>query len=295
MEEMEEERSYNKLEWFFYIIFIPVLFTLVLSAIIAQMFGYNVVGVLAKELNNLPVVEKIIPDAAVTRSETAADGTKTDEKDIKISELEAKLAAKEREIEKIKKEAQQEQQKSKQLAQQAEVQQEADKAAQAQANEEKQKQIKNLAKIYTSMSAGKAAPILEKMAPEESASLLLVMKAEERSAIMAKMDPKKAADLSLLLKETSLHNTTDPGALQQRLMELKYNASVRELASSIASMQPASAADLIERMFKADEKKAVLVLSQVDAAQRGQVLSALAQDQSRAALAAKISQKLLTY
>jgi len=295
MEEMEEERSYNKLEWFFYIIFIPVLFTLVLSAIIAQMFGYNVVGVLAKELNNLPVVEKTIPDAAVTRSETAADGTKTDEKDIKISELEAKLAAKEREIEKIKKEAQQEQQKSKQLAQQAEVQQEADKAAQAQANEEKQKQIKNLAKIYTSMSAGKAAPILEKMAPEESASLLLVMKAEERSAIMAKMDPKKAADLSLLLKETSLHNTTDPGALQQRLMELKYNASVRELASSIASMQPASAADLIERMFKADEKKAVLVLSQVDAAQRGQVLSALAQDQSRAALAAKISQKLLTY
>ncbi|AMA72671.1 MULTISPECIES: magnesium transporter MgtE N-terminal domain-containing protein [Aneurinibacillus] len=295
MEEMAEERKYSKLEWFFYIIFIPLLFTLVLSAVIAQMFGYNVMGILAKELNKVPVLEKVIPDAAVDSSAPAEDGNKADEKDSKISELEIKLEAKEREIADLKRKAELEKQKMDQVLQQAQKHQEATKAAEKKATEEEQKKIKNLAKIYTSMSAGKAAPILEKMAPEEAAQLLLTMKAEERSAIMAKMDPKKAADLSLLLKEASPEDLAEPSAIQQQLLELKYNASVRELASSISSMQPASAADLVEKLFKADEKRAVLVLSQMNAEQRGQILSKLAENPNGAAVAAKISQKLLTY
>ena len=280
MEEMAEERKYSKLEWFFYIIFIPLLFTLVLSAVIAQMFGYNVMGILAKELNKVPVLEKVIPDAAVDSSAPAEDGNKADEKDSKISELEIKLEAKEREIADLKRKAELEKQKMDQVLQQAQKHQEATKAAEKKATEEEQK---------------KAAPILEKMAPEEAAQLLLTMKAEERSAIMAKMDPKKAADLSLLLKEASPEDLAEPSAIQQQLLELKYNASVRELASSISSMQPASAADLVEKLFKTDEKRAVLVLSQMNAEQRGQILSKLAENPNGAAVAAKISQKLLTY
>ncbi len=296
IEEMEEERSYSKLEWFFYIIFIPLLFTLALSAIIAQMFGYNVVGVLAKELNKIPYVEKIIPDAAVAPAKESADEKPiTTKEGAKVSDLEAQLATKEREVAELKKKAELDQQKMKQMEQKTQANQGPAAENKQKADEEKQKQIKNLAKIYTSMSAGKAAPILEKMAPEEAAQLLLVMKAEERSGIMAKMDPKKAADLSLLLKETSLGDDADPTVLQQRLLELKYNASVRELASSISSMQPADAAALIEKLFKADEKKTIYVLQQMEAAQRGQILSELAKDKTRATLAAKISQKLLTY
>lgn len=288
MEEIAEERSYSRLEWFFYIIFIPLLFTLILSAIIAQMFGYNVVGVLAKELNKIPVIEKLIPDAAIDRPPSEKEETKTDKKDVTVADLKTQLAVKEREVNELKKKAKLEEQKAKQL-QQGDA-----KASQEQMNEEKQKQIKNLAKVYTTMSAGKAAPIMEKMSPEEAGQLLLVMKPEERSAIMAKMDPKTAADLTLLLKETSQAVSNDPGVLQQRLLELKYNASIRELAASISSMQPTNAANLIERLFTSDERKAVLVLSQMEAGQRGQILSKLAENKSRAALAAKISQKLLT-
>jgi flagellar motility protein MotE (MotC chaperone) len=294
MEELEEERSYNKLEWFFYIIFIPLLFTLVLSAIIAQMFGYNVVGVLAKELNKIPVIEKVIPDAAVDRPSSSTGNSRSDKKDSQISDLEIKLAAKEREIADMKRKAQFDEQKMKQLSQQVQMQQETSKAAQNQMNADKQQQIKNLAKIYTSMSAGKAAPILAKMKPEDAAQLLLVMKPDERSAIMAKMDPGTAADLSLLLKDTSASGTNDPKTLQQRLLEVKYNASVRDLASSMASMQPVSAANLIEGIFKNDEKKAVLILSQMDVGARGQILAQLAGDPKRASLATKISQKLVT-
>ncbi|ERI09211.1 MotE family protein [Aneurinibacillus aneurinilyticus] len=290
MEEIAEERSYSRLEWFFYIIFIPLLFTLVLSAIIAQMFGYNVVGILAKELNKVPVIEKLIPDAAVERSPSEKEETKTDKKDAKVTDLETRLAVKEREVNELKKKAERENQ----LQQQTQSQQVATKATQEQIDIEKQKQIKNLAKVYTSMSAGKAAPIMEKMSPEEAGQLLLVMKPEERSAIMAKMDPKTAADLTLLLKETSLTDSNDPGALQQRLLDLKYNASIRELAASISSMQPTNAANLIEKLFASDERKAVLVLLQMEAGQRGQILSELAKDKNRATLAAKISQKLLT-
>ncbi|GED13164.1 MotE family protein [Aneurinibacillus migulanus] len=294
MEEIAEERSYSRLEWFFYIIFIPLLFTLVLSAIIAQMFGYNVVGVLAKELNQIPVIEKLIPDAAIDRPPSEKEEVKTDKKDVTVADLKTQLAVKEREVNELKKKAELEEQKAKRLQQQTQIQQGDAKVSQEQMNEEKQKQIKNLAKVYTTMSAGKAAPIMEKMSPEEAGQLLLVMKPEERSAIMAKMDPKTAADLTLLLKETSQADSNDPGVLQQRLLELKYNASIRELAASISSMQPTNAANLIERLFTSDERKAVLVLSQMEAGQRGQILSKLAENKSRAALAAKISQKLLT-
>jgi flagellar motility protein MotE (MotC chaperone) len=291
MEEMAEERSYSKLEWFFYIIFIPLLFTLVLSAIIAQMFGYNVVGVLAKGLNTVPVIEKVIPDSAFESASDKKEEKDVDEKDIKISELEAKLAAREKQLEKVQKDMETEKKRAAQLQQQ---QAETKAAVEKQkADEEKQKQIKSVAKIYTSMSAGKAAPILEKMAPEEAVQLLQVMKPEERSAIIAKMDPKKAADLSVLLKEAAVAGELD--MLQQQIGQVKNNASVREVADSISSMTPASAADLVEKLFRSDEQRTVLILKQMNADQRGQILSRLAEDKNGAALAARISQKLLTY
>jgi flagellar motility protein MotE (MotC chaperone) len=293
MEEMAEERSYSKLEWFFYIIFIPLLFTLVLSAIIAQMFGYNVVGVLAKGLNTVPIVEKVIPDSAF---ESASDKKKekdVDEKDIKISELEAKLDAKERELKKVQKAMEEEKRRAIQWQQQQAQANAAAAVEKQKADEEEQKQIKSIAKIYTSMSAGKAAPILEKMAPEEAVQLLQVMKPEERSAIIAKMDPKKAADLSLLLKDAAVAGELD--MLQQQIGQVKNNASVREVADSISSMAPASAADLIERLFKSDENRTVLILKQMNADQRGQILSKMAENKNQAALAARISQKLLAY
>lgn len=302
MEEIAEEQSYSKMEWFFYIIFIPLLFTLVLSAIIAQMFGYNVVGMLAKGLNQVPVVEKLIPDSAVPNSkkttQTETTATKTD---ARVSDLQKQIELKNKEIDALKQKQQEEKKMQEQAQQAAQVSQQATaQASQQNADQERLKEMKQLAKIYTAMSAGKAAPILEKMPPEEAASLLQVMKPEDRSSIMAKMNPKKAADVTVLMQKMSLGQMPDAtpeaqAAIQNQIKIAKNNASAEEMAASIATMQPASAAVLIENLFRTDEQKALAVMRSMDQQKRGDILSSMTNDLKKGALAAKISQKLMAY
>ncbi|WCN39095.1 MotE family protein [Aneurinibacillus uraniidurans] len=318
MEEIAEEQSYSKMEWFFYIIFIPLLFTLVLSAIIAQMFGYNVVGMLAKGLNQVPVVEKLIPDSAVPNSKkTTQTETTTAKQDTRADDLQKQIDLKNKEIDKLKQAQGTENNTQDQMQNQNQAQDPA--AAQAlkqKAEEERLKKTKQLAKIYTSMSAGKAAPILEKMPPAEAAILLQAMKAEDRSAIMAKMNPKIAADMTVLMKQMNQMQVLDAmpqatttagmaaqeeekakaqAAIQNQTKIVTNNASAEEVAASIATMPPASAAVLVENLFRTDEQKALAVMRSLDQQKRGDILSSITNDLKKGALAAKISQKLMAY
>ncbi|BAU27671.1 flagellar motility protein MotE (MotC chaperone) [Aneurinibacillus soli] len=301
MEEIAEEQSYSKMEWFFYIIFIPLLFTLVLSAIIAQMFGYNVVGMLAKGLNQVPVVEKLIPDSAAPNSKKTTQTETTPAKsDARVSDLQKQLDLKNKEIDKLKQKQQEEKKMQDQAQQATSAQTTAAQASQQKATEERLKEMKQLAKIYTAMSAGKAAPIFEKMPPEEAANLLQVMKPEDRSSIMAKMNPKKAADMTVLIQKMSLGQMPDAtpeaqAAIQNEIKIVKNNASAEEVAASIATMQPASAAVLVENLFRTDEQKALAVMRNMDQQKRGDILSSITNDLKKGALAAKISQKLMAY
>lgn len=296
MDEIAEEQSYSKLEWFFYIIFIPLLFTLVLSAIIAQMFGYNVVGMLAKGLNEIPVVEKVIPDSAAPNSKkTVQTGTISEKPDARVTDLQKQIELKNKEIDRLKEKAKEEKKKVDQQKETAATQ-----AAKQKAEEERLKEVKQLAKMYTSMSAGKAAPILEKMPPEEASNLLQVMKSEERSAILAKMTPKTAADLTVLIQKIKLGQMPDAqpeaqAAIQKQIQIMKSNASAEEVAASIGTMQPANAAVLVENLFRTDEQKALAVMRSMDQQKRGDILSSITNDLKKGALAAKISQKLMAY
>ncbi|WP_052947544.1 MotE family protein [Aneurinibacillus tyrosinisolvens] len=221
MEEMGEEQSYSKLEWFFYIVFIPLLFTVVLAGIIAQMFGYNVVGVLAKGLNQIPVVEKVIPDSIAPAPPTATEGKKTSgTNDNTTGELRAQILSKDKEIAAIKEASNNDKQTIRQLEQQIASLKQASAAGSEAAAADRKKQIQDVAKTYTSMSAGKAAPIIEKLTLQEASYVMLAMKPEERAAIFAKMDPQKAADLSILLKDMTLSKDADIASMQKRIQAL---------------------------------------------------------------------------
>ncbi len=66
-----------------------------------------------------------------------------------------------------------------------------------QVNEDKQ--FKNLIKIYSSMSASKVAPFLNKMEDETVARILRAMKTDAVSKIMPKLETEKAVRVSKLV------------------------------------------------------------------------------------------------
>ena len=60
----------------------------------------------------------------------------------------------------------------------------------------KDKQFKNLIKIYSAMSASKIAPLLNQMKDEEAVEILKAMKPEAVAKIIPKLDQDKAVRLS---------------------------------------------------------------------------------------------------
>ncbi|WCK52896.1 hypothetical protein PP175_15855 [Aneurinibacillus sp. Ricciae_BoGa-3] len=302
MEEVSEEQSYSKLEWIFYIIVIPLLFTLVLSGIIAQMFGYNVVGVLAKWLHQVPVVQKVLP-ADSSSSSPATSANNTDAKTKEIDSLKKQLQTKDKQISDLTKQAQSDKQTMLQTQTQAQDAKRTADANKQALDQDRQKQLATLANIYTSMSPSKAAPIMERLTLQEASLILKTMQPADSSAILSKMDPQKAADVSAILKDTTLTKDTDLAAMQKRIQNLtdslsraqKNAATLPEMVNSFGSMDPDSAAKILLKMDQANERQVMAVLAQMNAQQRAQILTSMSKDPKNVETAARISQKLLVY
>lgn len=218
MEQLEAEKSYSKLEWFFYIILLPCLFTLILIMIILSFMKVDVITPILEAGNKIPYLEKIIPDPKQPEKEFAvygetfnvqpsdlaeAENTKLQdqidkyqqlitEKDEKIKELEEKLKASEERLQVVQGELDQL------------------KADQKASEEEEKKALtKEVSDLYSTMTASKAAPILSNLENQEAVAILAEMDNRKRSQILAKMDPKKAAELSVLLMEGNSGSTQE--------------------------------------------------------------------------------------
>ena len=71
-----EKTSYGTFEKFFYLFFIPVIFTAILSFVLLSVFDYNVMNTALKLGNKIPFVEKIIPDPETAAEETEEEKAK---------------------------------------------------------------------------------------------------------------------------------------------------------------------------------------------------------------------------
>lgn len=200
-----EARKSSKVEWLFYMILLPLMFTVILTGILMTFLGYDVKGIVLDWGNQIPYVEKITPGTHPKMEARKEDEKKALEKQIddltqRLQEQAVVAAAQDEEAE-----AKEEQiGELKQAINDLQIQLERERSAREFEKETERKESKKTtARAYAEMSAGKAAPILAKMPTDEVLSIFQELSIAERSAILAKFDPEIAAKLtSELLRRT---------------------------------------------------------------------------------------------
>ncbi|MTH52745.1 hypothetical protein GKZ89_04930 [Bacillus mangrovi] len=182
---MENKKEYGKFQWFLFVIFIPLVFTLTLTAVILSMAGVD--------------VGKTAIDAI-----SAAGGTKNSEQDEKPSspasserlknaedengELTKQLSIQEQEIDAMENDVLLKEKKIAGLTKEVE-----DLKAQLDAASSAQSGQKDITKLYEDMSSSKAAEILPLLGEEDAMKILQTMKDAQVTDILEKMTPEEAA------------------------------------------------------------------------------------------------------
>jgi flagellar motility protein MotE (MotC chaperone) len=279
----EIERPYSKIEWFLYIIILPLFFTIGLTFILLTFLGYNVVDTALGLGNKVPGLASILPEPKggkegnqLQDSEKIQSQLQQSEKDIKkyesqIQELENGVKQKEIEVEQLSATI-------KELEKELEEKKVTD--------HERLEKRKQLAKLYGEMSAGKAAPIIEKLSPSEAAGILEEMKDNQKTAILAKLDPEVAANLTVTMKEMGQAENPEIAALQERVKILtkqvldlttgsKTKVSMLEMATTFSQMSTKQAATILSDMSlaKAEFKLGTTILANMKDENRSTILS----------------------
>ncbi|MFD2613005.1 hypothetical protein [Paenibacillus gansuensis] len=291
MESMETDKSsYSGFERFLFFL-TPVVFTLVLVLVLLTMFNYDFKNSLLNYGNKIPLVKSILPD-----SKTPGTGTPEDAGGNTVKELKQQLAVKEAEMLKASENIKAKDEEIKRLS--AQIAALKTKSTTETANEGAyEDKVKGLAKVYADMSPNKAAQVIQNLTLSEQVLVLSRMKTDEQTRILEKMDPLKAAEASILLKDTVKSGDLEVKALQERLdkytkSEPKTSTSItrNDLASTIASMTPKSAAEMLLEMNKTNKDKVLSILNSLETAARSQILSEMTSES--ASVTAKITAKL---
>lgn len=280
VESVEQEKSYSKWEWFLYIILLPCLFTLILVGIILTFMKVDVITPLLQLGNRIPIVEKVIPDPKVNSEEDfilyentfrvqTKDSASSDESTLSPSEeinrYQLELADRETQIQQLKEELKKADEHNKLM--ESELNRLKSVENQTVASEHKAK-IKEIAEMYSAMSASKSAPILSNLENQEATQILSEMDIKKRSQILEKIEPKKAAELSLLLANISESSENTDQLLIERIKQLEKeletnsksvkDAGLVEAVQSFEVMDRVAAADIFEKMWADGNKKQAL-------------------------------------
>jgi flagellar motility protein MotE (MotC chaperone) len=133
-----------------------------------------------------------------------------------------------------------------------------------------------MASEYSKMPPSKAASIISNMSVKDSIFTMVGMKTQQRSDILMKMDPVQAAKLSTTLEHFPPSSTMDTTALQQQLDSLPSTpVPLDEAVKTYNQIPDKSAAVLIGELMKTDETQAIRIMSSIDANKRAQILSAM--------------------
>lgn len=286
MEEKEmksKKKGLSGIEKFFYMVFLPLLALVVLGGMLLAYNGYPVLAKTLEYGNKVPYLNAILPDPEREPEAIVLDRENADLRRQLTNALDD-LSKKEKEVEKLSKEQEEKDAKLEELESvfdEIKAEQESQKLS----DEDFMNKMKEMSDLYAGMSAGKAAPILEKMSLEETALILSGMKNDKRQAIMSKMEPDYAANLTVVLQNTELSKDAVVFALQERVKTLmesmddtsdsKSNITVTETAKTIANMPPQQGAALIIDMGNSatDFYSAVKILANMDESSRSAILA----------------------
>ncbi|OEF98609.1 MotE family protein [Desulfuribacillus alkaliarsenatis] len=267
------EKNYSKLEWLFYIIILPMLFTAILSGVFMSFLGYDIAGTIRNALSAVPVVGNYIPDDP-DRQLTAEEQIEQLQVDINnlendidnqltiINELNSSLETRDNTIAALE---QQIAELNKQLE---------GKLLDQQAWEEN---LAELARMYTSMPPNRAAPIISNLPDLEAIQILNQMNSADRAKILEQMNPIQAATLTSLMTARPDSESEEVAVLLAKIEQLNNQLDQRhrreeraqELASLYSNVSEERAAEVIAQMNNAE---AVEILRQMSDVKRSSIL-----------------------
>ncbi|WP_046215362.1 MotE family protein [Paenibacillus wulumuqiensis] len=268
----------------------PILFTLVLVGAIVMLFNVDLRQSMFNTLDKIPIVKNWVPSADkgnstdVASNQSESNAATVEQLKQQLDEAKKAQATQAQELKKL-----QDQLKSQTPAANggatgtattpAAGTAPAGAASTVTTPTEQDKQLKNLANVYSDMSASKAAAIIQNMTTDEQILIFSKMNSQDQASILQKMDPKAAADTSLALK-----NATEASlaALQVKTSSTPtptVTASTKldseALAQTFTTMPANSAASLLLQTAKVSQGKVLQVLNTIDDSTRAGILSAM--------------------
>ncbi|WP_102346944.1 MotE family protein [Bacillus sp. Marseille-P3661] len=186
--DLDEKKSYSKLQWFIFVIIIPFLFSIAVILVVLTISGLNVFDMADKYSNKIPLVSKMVDSSTseIEIEETVVNLKATiEDQKIEIDKLQADVETKQKELTAS-------QQRIEEMTSEIQLLKESKKNISI--------KLEEVAALYETMSSKKAAAILSEMPTIEVLDILVNMNNESRAAVLEKMDPVKAAELTVLIK-----------------------------------------------------------------------------------------------
>ena len=200
IDEIEEEKKPNKIQWFLFVIIIPLIFSILVIAIVLSLTGGNVFEK-AKEIS----------DTVSTQIFDKKDTKTTEQYDKEIVDLEAEIKDKEEEIKSLESVVDSRDQTIEQIeAEKQQLQKQLDDLQNSQTTTTQNtiqgsgqgttNSLNEVVKTYESMSPKKSAPILAEMSDTDAVEILSNLKTETVAKVLEQMPPVDAARLTKKLK-----------------------------------------------------------------------------------------------
>ncbi|SDT45848.1 Flagellar motility protein MotE, a chaperone for MotC folding [Paenibacillaceae bacterium GAS479] len=275
-EEMEKQ-GYSGMEKFLFFV-TPLLFTVVLVMVLFVVFNPSLRERLVEAGQGIPVVGALLPEPTGNGQKAAnTQGSELDRK--QLASLQADLQAAQAKLAAAQDEKTGLETQIKTLQDQIDGLIKSGDAEKLSAEQYKSK-IDELAGMFASMSASKAAPILQSMTLEESVLVLSSMDARAQGGILAKMDPKRAAQTAARMKDDEPVKDQQIAALQSRL-QLEATATTgtstilnqEQLTKTFESMNAAQAAPLLLQMADVSPSKVLRILGGVSDTTRSSIVA----------------------
>ncbi|WP_226665694.1 MotE family protein [Metabacillus litoralis] len=189
-----EKQDYGKFQWFFFVVFIPIVFTITLVVVILSVAGFDVLGKTKTALQKVPVVENLFkeekqvePSDTDKQSALKEEENKELEKTIEeqttmISALEKDVTIKEKEIQKLNQDINS-----------------LEKQLEDITTSQSENKTKDIGKLYDNMTSKKAAEIIPNLSQEDAMLILTSLDDKQVADILAKMPVEDAVKFTNLL------------------------------------------------------------------------------------------------
>jgi len=282
-----EEKHRSKLANIFYIVIVPLLFTVILVSFLLKFMGFSVGQTFQEWGNQLPLINQLVADPEHVQAKNQDDSDywkkKYESSNSVVKELNRKLSNLKKEL------------SSNQNSVEVLKQQNTDLQTQLKEKEtqKSQEDLKQVAGIYENMSPSKAAKIFEAMSLEDASLTLMMLDQEHQSSILGGMkDPKKAAHITMMIKEIPSLYETEQKTIEEQVQELalKQENPADTLSDTIAGMPPAQSAIIIQSMMKSNSVVAMDLMKNISTSTRSQILTEITKVDAK--LAAQITAAL---